>query len=77
MYLLMGCRFRKNEGFTKSNGWLNKCKTRYDKRLVKISREEQSSQSDLVNAFKETSRSAIERIDLTSLYIYNEDEIDS
>lgn len=63
-----------NSSFNASNGWLNRFKKRYGIRLLQISGEKLSSQPELVDPFKETLTSIIERLDLTTEQIYNADE---
>lgn len=63
-----------NSNFTASDGWLQRFKTRYGIRLLKMSGEKLSSQPELVNPFKENFRRIVQELNLNKHQIYNADE---
>lgn len=63
-----------NETFTASDGWLQRFKTRYGIRFLKITGEKLSSQPELVDPFKQELYRIIQELNLSHQQIYNADE---
>lgn len=71
----MHSRIQENKSnFNASDGWLQRFKTRYGVRFIKISGEKLSSQPELVSPFRRKLQQKIDEMGLTSDQLYNADE---
>lgn len=61
-------------GFNASDGWLQRFKTRYGVRFIKIAGEKLSSQPELVDPFKKKLQQKVDELGLTTDQLYNADE---
>lgn len=72
--LILHQKMNINIKFNASQGWLQRFKTRYGIRLLKISGEKLSAQQELVNPFKEEFGRRITEFGLNEHQLYNADE---
>lgn len=67
-------KFKETDDFKASDGWLERFRTRYGIRFLKISGEKLSSQPELVEPFKQKLMTKINELELDLSQVYNADE---